>query len=297
MNILVTGAYGLIGSNLVTKLKQLNHNVITVDLNLNADYVLDISSDDLLQINESIDIIYHLAAQPYGRGSEIDPYMDLDYNIKGTLRICYLAAQKQIKHFIYTSTMAVYGNNDNAIESDPLDPLSNYAVSKLSAEYYVKKFAQQYGFSYSILRLWNTYGPGQDLSNEYKGVVSAFANQIIKGNIINVTGSLDRYRDIIYVDDVVDALISMLLNDTSDTFNVSTGIKTTIKELIYSLIRANNKSIEEYQINDIGSHPGDQFGCIGNSNKLKKMGWIPKTSLDDGMRKFINYIKGKNGLA
>ena len=185
-------------------------------------------------------------------------------------------------------------NNDNAIESDLLDPLSNYAVSKLSGEYYIKKFAQQHNFSYSILRLWNTYGPGQDLSNEYKGVVSAFANQVIKGNMINVTGSLDRYRDIIYVDDVVDALLLMLTNNNSDIFNVSTGIKTTIRELIYSLIQANDKSIEEYQINDIGSHPGDQFGCIGNSDKLKKIGWFPKTSLQTGIRKFLNYIKEQN---
>ena len=291
MNILVTGGHGLIGTNLVSKLKEMNHNVITVDLNHNADYVLDISSDDLLQIEDPIDIIYHLAAQPYGRGSEIDPQLDLNYNIRGTLQICYLAAHKQVKHIVYTSTMAVYGNNDNAIESDLLDPLSNYAVSKLSGEYYIKKFAQQHNFSYSILRLWNTYGPGQDLSNEYKGVVSAFANQVIKGNMINVTGSLDRYRDIIYVDDVVNALLLMLTNNNSDTFNVSTGIKTTIRELIYSLIQANDKTIEEYQINDIGSHPGDQFGCIGNSDKLKKIGWFPKTSLQTGIRKFLNYIK------
>ena len=293
MNILVTGGHGLIGINLVSKLKKMNHNVITVDLNPAADYVLDISSDDLLQINESIDMIYHLAAQPYGRGSEENPILDLHYNIKGTLQICYLAAHKHVKHVVYTSTMAVYGNNDNATESDPLAPLSNYAVSKLSGEYYIKKFAQQHDFSYSILRLWNTYVPGQDLSNEYKGIVSAFANQVIKSNTINVTGSIDRYRDIIYVDDVVDALILMLTNNNSDTFNVSTGIKTTIEELIYSLIQANNKSVNDYQINDIGGHPGDQFGCIGNSDKLKKLGWFPKTSLNDGIRKFLNYIKQK----
>ena len=291
MNILVTGGSGLIGTNLVRKLKYLNHNVITVDLNPLADYVLDISTDDLLQISEPIDVIYHLAAQPYGRGSEIDPLMDLNYNVRGTLCICYFAAHKKVKHIIYTSTMAVYGNNDNATELDTLNPLSNYAVSKLSAEYYVKKFAKQYRFSYSILRLWNTYGPGQDLSNEYKGVVSAFANQIIKSNTINVTGSLDRYRDIIYVDDVVDALILMLTHNNSDIFNVATGIKTTIKELIHSLIAAAGKSIEDYNIIDIGGHDGDQFGCIGNSDKLKKLGWSPKTNLDIGIYKFLTYIK------
>ena len=83
----------------------------------------------------------------------------------------------------------------------------------------------------------------------------------------------------------------MLSSKKSDTFNVSTGIKTTIEELIYALIRANNKSIEDYQINDIGGHLGDQFGCIGNSDKLKQKGWFPKTNLDIGIRKFLTYIK------
>jgi UDP-glucose 4-epimerase len=294
MNILVTGGCGLIGSNLVTALKKLDHNVITVDINESADYVLDISMDDLLQIEEPIDVIYHLAAQPYGRGSEIDPSMDLEFNIRGTMRICYLAEYKQVKHIVYTSTMAVYGNNDNASEIDKLDPLSNYAVSKLSAEYYLKKFAQQYNFTYSILRLWNTYGPGQDLSNEYKGVVSAFANQVINSNTINVTGSLDRYRDIIYVDDVVNALLLMLSVNYSDTFNVSTGIKTTIKELIHALIKANGNELIDYDIVDIGGHPGDQFGCIGNSDKLKNLGWNPETTLEIGINKFLTYIKEQN---
>ena len=291
MNILVTGGLGLIGSNLVKELKQLNHNAITVDLKPEADYVLDISKDDLTQIKENIDVIYHLAAQPFGRGSEEDPFKDLDFNTRGTMNVCYLAKNKNVSHIIYTSTMAVYGNNEYAWEDSDLDPLSNYAVSKLYGEFCIKKFAKEVGFKFTIFRVWNTYGPGQDISNPFKGVVSAFCTQAIKGNKINVTGSLDRFRDIIYVDDVVSALLLSLKFTDSDTFNLSTSIKTSIKELIEKIIKVLGKNKEDFIIENIGEHVGDQQGCVGNNKKLIKQGWEIKHNLEIGLQKFIEYIK------
>lgn len=291
MNILITGGLGFIGSNLVSTLKTLGHNVITLDLKDGADYQLDISKDDLTQIKENIDAIYHLAAQPFGKGSELDPILDVDYNVKGTLNVCYLAKYKNIKHLIYTSTMAVYGNNEFANENSPLDPLSNYAVSKLSGEFYIKKFAKETHFKYTIFRLWNTYGPGQDISNEYKGVVSAFANQILKGNHIKVTGSLDRYRDIIYVDDVVRALVMSLKWISCDVCNISTGKKTTMRELIETIIKVNNKKPQDFVIENIGGHIGDQHGSVGDNSFLIKKGWSPTINLEKGLEQFLKYIQ------
>ena len=291
MNILVTGGLGLIGSNLVKELKKLNHNVITVDLKQGADYVLDISKDDLTQIKENIDVIYHLAAQPFGRGSEDDPLTDLNYNVKGTLNVCYLAKAKNISRIVYTSTMAVYGNNEYAWENSELDPLSNYAVTKLYGEYCIKKFSKDTNFKYTIFRVWNTYGPGQDISNPFKGVVSAFCTQAVKENKINVTGSLDRFRDVIYVDDVVNALIMSLNFPDNETYNLSNGIKITIKELINKIIKVLGKNKEDYIIENIGEHLGDQQGCVGNNKKLIKQGWSPKIDLETGLDKFCKYCK------
>jgi UDP-glucose 4-epimerase len=293
MNILVTGGLGFIGYNLVKKLKLKNHNVITLDLKPGADYVLDISKDDLSQIKEDIDIIYHLAAQPFGRGSEEDPFKDLDFNTKGTLNVCYLAKLKNVSQIIYTSTTAVYGNNEYASENSDLDPLSNYAVSKLYGEFCIKKFAKDVGFKYTIFRVWNTYGPGQDISNPFKGVVSAFCTQAIKGNKINVTGSLDRFRDVIYVDDVVSALELSLNFKNNDTFNLSTGIKITIKELINTIIKVLNKNEEDFIVENTGEHLGDQQGCVGNNKKLIEKGWKIKYNLETGLSKFIEYITQK----
>ena len=292
MNILITGGLGFIGSHLVSKLKVLGYNTITVDIKEGADYVLDISKDDLSVISEPIDIIYHLAAQPFGKGSEIDPNKDCEFNVKGTLQICRFAKHKNVTKLIYTSTVAVYGDTAYAAESDQIDTLSNYAVSKYSGELYVKKYSQESNYTYSILRLWNTFGPGQDLSNENKGVVSVFATQILKGNTtINVTGSLNRFRDIIYIDDVIDALIHVMSLANSDVYNVSTGVKTTIEELIYMIIDTIGYDKSQFQLNNIGSHTGDQFGCIGNNNKLTNTGWHVNVPLLDGITQFIEYIK------
>lgn len=291
MNILVTGASGFIGSNLVDRLKELNYNVITLDIKGTPDYKTDISTNKRIEIKEDVDIIFHLAAQPFGRGSENEPYIDTDYNVKGTLNVCYLAKEKNVKQFIYTSTTAVYGDNEFADEKSKLNPLSNYAVSKLSGEFYVKKFSQDVGFNYHILRLWNTYGKGQDLTNENKGVVSVFTNQVLKGKEVKVTGSLDRIRDIIHVDDVVGSLIHMLDIPYSDVYNVSNGIPITIRELIHTIIEQSNQNIGDFDIKNIGSHTGDQFKCVGNNNKLKETGWNPMVSIEQGLNEFIKYVR------
>lgn len=295
MNVLVTGGLGFIGGHLVKQLKDLDHRVITVDLKNGADYVLDISKDDLSVISEDIDVIYHLAAQPFGRGSEIDPIMDVDYNAKGTLKICQLAKFKKVSRLVYTSTMAVYGNNEYSSETDILDPLSNYAVSKLAGEYYVKKYSKESNFEYTILRLWNTYGPGQDINNESKGIVSAFSIQVLRSNHIKVTGSLQRFRDIVYVDDVVNALLIFLSNQNrSEIYNVSNGEKITVESLIDSIIEASEKNKSDFIIENIGGHEGDQHGCVGNNKKLSDLGWYQKINLQSGLKNFLNYIKYEN---
>ena len=185
--------------------------------------------------------------------------------------------------------MAVYGNHEISYESDYPEPLSNYGVSKLAGEFYIKKL----NIPYTIYRLYNTYGPGQDLSNESKGVVSAFVTQVINGNNpIKVTGSLDRFRDIIFIDDVISALITGLTADTNNQiFNVSTNQKTSIKQLIDIIIKISNKT--NINIINIGELQGDQYGNTGDNTKLKNLGWAPTTSLNEGIRKFYNYCLDK----
>ncbi len=294
MNILITGASGFIGQNLVDFfVKEGVHNIITLDLkpqthNTNH-YCLDISNfSNLSNITEDIDIIYHLAAQSYGKGSLLEPEKDVDWNAKGTLNICRLAKLKNVKKIIYSSSMAIYGNQEVSKEKDNPEPLSNYGVSKLTGEFYIKKS----GIDYTIFRLYNTYGRGQDLSNHSKGVVLAFASQIALGKTnIKVTGDLNRFRDIIYIDDVINALVLGIehIETNNEIYNLSTNIKTTIKELINTIIQSSNR--QGIKVTNTGSLPGDQFGNTGDNTKLLSLGWKPKTNLKTGIEIFYNYVK------
>ena len=287
LNIIVTGGSGFIGKHLVSKLRSMNHNVINLD-SIDGNDVIDY--DVLDRIEEDIDVIYHLAAQPYGRGGELDPHLDLKLNTQAILNVNLFAESRNVSKVIYTSTMAVYGDNADSKETDDVNPLSNYAVSKLFGEYSLKKFARNAGMDYTIFRVWNTYGPGQDLKNEYKGLVQAMCRQCVNSTDVKVTGSLERYRDLVYVDDSINALLLGLEDSTNnETYNLSTGVKITVKQLIDTIIEVLNNG-KEYNVKNIGEHKGDQFGCVGNSDKLQKLGWSPKTKLGDGLKNFINYI-------
>lgn len=182
--------------------------------------------------------------------------------------------------------MAVYGDKDFANETEKLDPKSNYACSKLYGEYCVKRFSE-YNINHVIFRVFNTYGPGQDLNNQQKGIVNAFISQLKQGDEINVTGSLDRYRDLIYIDDVVNALVYGLNNELNNqTFNICSSKKTYVKELIDLIINvAKRKNVT---IKNIGSHAGDQNGTTGDNTKLKSFGWNPKVSLKKGIYETYN---------
>ena len=294
MNILITGASGFIGQNLVDFfVKEGVHNIITLDLkpktHNTSHYCLDISNfNNLSNITEDIDIIYHLAAQSYGKGSLLEPEKDIDWNAKGTLNICRLAKLKNVKKIIYSSSMAIYGNQEVSKEKDNPEPLSNYGVSKLTGEFYIKKS----DIDYTIFRLYNTYGRGQDLSNYSKGVVLAFTSQIVLGETnIKVTGDPNRFRDIIYIDDVINALVLGIKHTETNNkiYNLSTNVKTTIKELINIIIQASNK--QGIKIINTGSLPGDQFGNTGDNTKLLSLGWKPKTDLETGIKIFYNYVK------
>ena len=294
--ILVTGGEGFIGKHLVNRLKEMGHDVITMDLTPSADYEMDMCEIRNFEHIPDVDVIYHLAAQSYGRGSLMNPQRDLDWNAKGTLNVCLFAKDRRehVKKIIYTSTMAVYGDRDLAKETDEVNPLSGYACSKLYGEHCVRRF-REYGIDHTIFRVFNTYGPGQDLSNPYKGVVNAFIQQVKRGNKINVTGPLERYRDLTYVDDMVGALLVGLQDDVvNETINACTSTKTTIKELIDTVIETVHSTHavpkDKFTIENVGGHAGDSFGSTGCNDKLIALGWEPKVSLVEGIDKLWRSI-------
>ena len=300
MKILVTGGAGFIGNHLALKLDELGHDVIINDFSHNIRdthlqkfdvYDFDLSEyEHFSRLPKDIDVIYHIAAQTSGYIGLVNPELDVDWNMKGTLNVCRFAKECNIKKIIYTSSMAVYGEGDFLKETDKINPVSHYGVSKLCGELYLKQY-EQYGIDYTIFRLFNVYGYGQNMENLNQGMASIYLAQSLKSKTIEVKGSFDRYRDFVYIDDVVSALMLGLKSKTnSEIYNVATKRKTTVKELL-NLIFEVHDDTDSFEAKNVGRYDGDQHGTTGDNNKLKKLGWKPNISLEDGIRQFYNDVK------
>ena len=300
MKILVTGGAGFIGFSLARKLKE-DHDVTLLDFDHRwkphhesfKKYSADISDySSLSNLDQDFDMVFHLAAQSSGYISLVQPEDDADWNAKGTLNICNFCRSSGVKKIVYTSSMAVYGEGNNIAEDVPPNPISNYGVTKLAGELYIKVF-EQYGLQSTIFRLFNTYGPDQDLSNLRQGMASIYLAQALAGKHIKVTGALDRYRDCIYIDDVVGALeMSFLKTTDNKIYNVGTGKPTTVKELIDIILDVHDEPADSFKVENVGSHDGDQHGNYSNISKLRSIGWEPKYDLRTGIELFYNAVKG-----
>lgn len=282
--ILVTGVAGFIGSNVALRLIKEGYEVVGID-NLSTGKVSEVppevifiesdaSADSLQQKLDSFqfDSILHIAGQSSADVSYSDPIYDLKSNVESTLFLLNYAVSKNIKNFVYASSATIYGKQDNPIslsEEVSPDPISFYAVGKLSSERYLKLFTNEYDISTVVLRLFNVYGPGQNLDNLDQGMASIFLAQGIRDKKILVKGSPDRFRDFVYIDDVVNVFIKALhtREPVSQIYNVSTGIKTTVSEVIDHI---RNNLPFDVTVEFEGSTRGDLVGQSGSFEKLKK---------------------------
>lgn len=302
MRILITGGAGFIGTALARKLTELDYEVSLLDLPQRFKpyhkgyecYEVDIREATNFGIlnHKSFSHIFHLAAQTSRAISQENPTLDVDTNVKGTLNVCNFARACGARKIIFSSSMATYGNQEGKIsESNPLAPLSNYGVSKLCGEAYIKSFGQ-FGVKWSIFRLFNVYGPGQDMHNLRQGMASIFMAQALTSDCLRVTGSLQRYRDFVYIDDVVEALLLGLEDGTdSQTYNVGSARLTRVRELIECILSLCPKPRESFEVRNVGGHEGDTFGSLADIAKLQSLGWSPKVSLTEGLGKMYAYAK------
>ena len=299
---LVTGAAGFIGGAVAKRLINEGNQVITID-NLSTGYEEVIPKgvefykgdcqdyEVIKQLEDySFDAIFHIAGQSSGEISFDDPVYDLQTNAQSTLLLLNLALKTDCKKFIYASTMSVYGDKPDVpiSEETVLKPKSFYGVGKVASENYMRIY-QDYGINNTALRLFNVYGPGQNMQNLRQGMVSIFIAQAIEAKHILVKGSQKRFRDFIFIDDVVEAFISTL-NKNSDQFdilNIATGVKTTVLKLINEIIENLPYCVKiEYK----GSTAGDQFGITGNINKANKiLEWYPKYNIKSGLGKMVQW--------
>lgn len=305
--IIVTGGAGFIGSHISKRLIAAGYDVLVIDNLLTGDpkniptgagFIQgDISHKKCLAGISGKDVlaVLHLAAQSSGEISNENPALDLKVNTMSTLQLLKWCKTHKVPRFMYASSMAVYGDAaDNPVrETCPCNPLSFYGISKLSSEHYIRHFATE-GLAATSFRMFSVYGPGQNMTNMKQGMVSIFLAYLMHREEIWVKGSGDRFRDFIYIDDVVEVWCSSLDNPITygKVYNLATGRRTTVAELVRKEIEFFGEDIRTYPVKFEGSTPADQFGLYADISLLKKdLGWKPRISLDDGLKKMIGWVK------
>ena len=296
MNYLITGGGGFIGNTLAEYLsKNKKNHIIIIDLKSKIKNIKNIKylKGDIHdyktfeKIKKKIDIAYHFAAQTSAQIGEEDPKVNFKTNVVGTYNFVTWALKNKPKKCYFSSSMAVYGLFcKNVTEGDFCEPVSNYGVSKLMGEMFIKQLKKK-NISFTILRLFNIYGPGQDLENLKQGMISIYLAQVLKNNKIDITGSLDRTRDFLYIDDLIKILITKKLRK-NETYNVGFGKPIKVRRVI-ELIEKNLK--KKIATNVREKSEGDIFNSHANIDKLRKLNLVPKINIKKGIKKFLKEIK------
>lgn len=305
---LITGGAGFIGQAMAARLVQQGANVVILDLAAKLAELkgasryqciaADVSEDSTYRKLDQVapfDAVLHLAAQTSNRVSHEEPERDVVTNALGTLRLVEWCCSAGIQRLIFSSSMAVYGNPEKlpVCEDDSTHPFSYYGITKLAAEHYIRANAYR-GLNATIFRLFNVYGPGQNLKNLKQGMASIYLAYILRNEAIPVTGSLKRFRDFVYIDDVVDAWM-LALHDSKTfgrTFNLGTGRSITVGDLIQLIILAAGRDPREYPIHEVETHAGDQFGMRAEVTAFADVtGWSPKVSLEEGIRRMVAWAR------
>ncbi len=305
---LVTGGAGFIGSHLSRRLLDAGWDVLIID-NLSTGYrsnvpdgakfiELDLSKESFVDQlpHEGVDVVFHLAAQSSGEVSFDNPAYDLKTNCLSTVLLLDWCVEKKVNRFIYTSSMSIYGDVENLpVKEDEFPrPKSFYGIGKLASENYLRVYQQTYGINFTALRFFNVYGPGQKLENLRQGMVRIYMAFVAKKETVLVKGSGDRFRDLVYVDDVVDATTAVVDNPVTfgQSYNVGTGKKTVVNNLIQMIAKAFGYDPTTYPIKYTDGTPGDQFGMYADISKIKKaIGWFPKIDTSEGIHRMVNWIK------
>ncbi|WPF66356.1 MULTISPECIES: NAD-dependent epimerase/dehydratase family protein [unclassified Corynebacterium] len=310
MHTLVTGGAGFIGSNLCDALLDLGHSVVALD-NLSSGkrenlrqaqetgrFTLvegDVRTIDLdaLLAQHRPEVIFHLAAQIDVRASVADPVVDAETNILATIRLADAARRHSVRKIVHTSSGgSIYGEPAEfpVGEDTPVDPHSPYAASKFAGETYLNTFRHLYGLDCTHIAPANVYGPRQNPHGE-AGVVAIFSQRLLAGQSTKVFGRGENTRDYVYVGDVVRAFC-LAAGDQGGgmRFNIGTSVETSDRQLHTLVARAAGApDSPEYAPARLGDVPRS---ALSYRRAQEVLGWEPQVSLDEGVRRTVEFFRG-----
>ncbi len=300
MRLLITGGAGFLGSALANRLHRAGHEVLVLDdLSAGERERLDkgiffhrVSIQDrprLWTLLQGVEVVYHLAARTSVAESVNYPREYNAINVDGTLALLEAMRDVRTPKLIFTSSGALYGEQaKQPVPEEALpNPRSPYAVSKLAAEHYIHTVGQLWGIETVALRIFNAYGPGQPLPPFHAPVVPRFLHQAVGGGSLVIFGHGRQTRDFVYLDDVVEALATVLKREglSGMTINIGSGVETSIEALAHLILRLTGSH------SNILYSPRESGGisrlCADLRRAQALLGYRPAVSLEEGLRRTL----------
>ena len=291
MKYVVVGGAGFIGSNIVDKLVEQNHEVIIIDNlstgkmeNVNpkasVEYI-DISNvnecPNMVEIMSGADALFLLAAKARVQPSIENPVEYETNNTIGTLNVLKCASDAGVRRVVYSASSSAYGNTEKlpSVESDPINPMSPYGAQKYYGEVMCKMFSEVYGLETVSLRYFNIYGERQNVGGAYAMVIGIFADQKLRGEVMTINGDGEQRRDFTYVGDVVNANILASQSEkvgNGEVINIGNGDNRSINDIADMI---GGERIHREPVIEPKETLAD------NSLAEKLLGWKPTQNIED----------------
>jgi nucleoside-diphosphate-sugar epimerase len=306
---LITGVGGFIGSSLAHALVSRGERVRGVDnfstgkpnnlteirdrIDLRETDILDL--DAMREACAGVDYILHQAAIPSVPKSLLDPLASNRANVDGTVNLLVAARDAKVKRVVYAASSSAYGDTPTLPKREdmPPNPISPYAVAKLASEHYMISFCRCYGLETICLRYFNVFGPRQDPSSQYSGVLAKFISQMLRGEAPTIFGDGEQSRDFTYIDNTVEANLlackAPAEKAAGQMFNIATGRRITLNRTFEAL-----KPLTGYsgKANYAAERGGDIKHSLADISKAAtNLGYKPAIDFEEGLRRTVEWYR------
>jgi UDP-glucose 4-epimerase len=303
----VTGGAGFIGSHIVEELLRRNETVMVID-NFStgkrenvkpfegAAEVIDADisqAKNLAQILKGAEYVIHQAAIPSVPKSIIDPVKSHEANVNGTLQLLVACREAGVKRVVYASSSSLYGDSPTLPKHEGMmpNPLSPYGAQKLFGETYCQVFTRSYGLETVSLRYFNVFGPRQDATSQYSGVLALFIPAVLEGRRPTIYGDGEQSRDFTYVKNVVEAnlLACKASGVAGQFFNVACGDRITVNSMLQQINKITGKDISPVYAD---ARAGDIKHSQADIARAKeRLSYEPRVSFEEGLRDTIEWYR------
>jgi nucleoside-diphosphate-sugar epimerase len=307
MRYLVTGGAGFIGSNIVDELVKRGQEVVVLDdlsagkeanltavrekIDLHIGTITDLAA--VQSACKGVDHVIHLAARTSVPRSVLNPLESNHVNIDGTLNVLVAARDAQVRRFVFAASSSAYGETPTLpkVETMPARPISPYGVTKYVGEMYAQVFGRVYGLENACLRYFNVFGPRQDPTSQYSGVLSRFMLAVIEGQAPVIYGDGEQSRDFTYVENIVDETLRACEAPEASglVFNGGTGARITLNQVLKMLSRITGQTIQaKYDVARNGDIRDSQADV---SLARKILGYEPRVQFEEGLKQTWEWYK------